>query len=854
MENLVEFLTNRMSLRIPQIRSLKILEDIVQINDISKKNDIKKELSKIQKKYPNIKDFEKNFISLCFSLATGVGKTRLMGAFITYLYIKGISKNFLIVAPSTTIYEKLIKDFSSHTDKYVFKGLDSIINKKPIIVTGNTWDQGISVNENLFGEDFKINIFNIDKINKEKGRIRKIQEYLGQSYFEYLSSLKDLVLLLDEAHRYKAKSGYKTLNEINPILALELTATAKTPGSKQTSFKNIIYSYNLAMAMRDSYIKIPSIVTRKNFDISKLNQDKIELIKLEDAIHCHEDVKTQLKTYSANYSKKYIKPFILVVAQNTKHSEKLKKIISSEKFFNGNYKKKVIEIHTNLKGEESEIATKKLLEVEKDNETEIVIHVNKLKEGWDVNNLYTIVPLRTSASDILTEQTLGRGLRLPYGKITRNNSIDTLRIIAHDNFEKIIDYAKSENNEFNLKFEYIGKDSDINNTKDIVINSNPYSFYENQNDEISKTTYEYLNTLNNQDSIMNNLSDEKFSKNIIKNIIEKNNFENNSKNISIINKSLKNLLTNSIKIPKIKLFPSKNIDFGFNSFELENLNEINYQPIEDDIIIQRITDEQRIFLKREESPEDENDLSIIILKKLTSHNEIDYEKNSKLLFKLINQLISHLKSYLKNKKDIKNVILNYSNQLSDFIYKQLKKNIWYSKPDYTFKVISEFSLQKNKQYTIKDKKKIVKLNQPIKNLKNINEYVYSGFKKCTSEYIKFDSDPERKFALLLDEFSKDVDRWMKPSKEDIEIEWENGKYYEPDFIFTFKNYKIITEIKDERNLKNEEVLKKTKASLKWMKYVNAMNTENDKWIYLLVPDTEITTSSTINSFIQKFKK
>ena len=68
----------------------------------------------------------------------------------------------------------------------------------------------------------------------------------------------------------------------------------------------------------------------------------------------------------------------------------------------------------------------KIIEVEKDNDTEIVIHVNKLKEGWDVNNLYTIVPLRASASDILTEQTLGRGLRLPYGKITKNNSIDTL--------------------------------------------------------------------------------------------------------------------------------------------------------------------------------------------------------------------------------------------------------------------------------------------------------------------------------------------------------------------------------------------------------------------------------------------
>ena len=162
-ESLIEFLSSRMSLRIPQKESLKILEEIVKTNNISKNNDIKR-ITQNPKKFPNVKDFERNFISICFSLATGVGKTRLMGAFITYLYISGISKNFLIVAPNTTIYEKLINDFSSHSNKYVFKGLDLIIKKKPIIVTGDTWDQGISVNENLFREDLKINIFNIDKI------------------------------------------------------------------------------------------------------------------------------------------------------------------------------------------------------------------------------------------------------------------------------------------------------------------------------------------------------------------------------------------------------------------------------------------------------------------------------------------------------------------------------------------------------------------------------------------------------------------------------------------------------------------------------------------------------------------
>ena len=73
-----------------------------------------------------------------------------------------------------------------------------------------------------------------------------------------------------------------------------------------------------------------------------------------------------------------------------------------------------------------------------------MIHVNKLKEGWDVTNLYTIVPLRASASEILTEQTLGGGLRLPYSKKTGVEAVDTLTIIAHDKFQEIIDKANKE--------------------------------------------------------------------------------------------------------------------------------------------------------------------------------------------------------------------------------------------------------------------------------------------------------------------------------------------------------------------------------------------------------------------------
>jgi type III restriction enzyme len=86
-----------------------------------------------------------------------------------------------------------------------------------------------------------------------------------------------------------------------------------------------------------------------------------------------------------------------------------------------------------------------------DEPTEIVIHVNMLKEGWDVTNLYTIVPLRAANARILIEQSIGRGLRLPYGKRTGVTAVDRLNIVAHDKFQEIIAEANKPDSAIHLQ-------------------------------------------------------------------------------------------------------------------------------------------------------------------------------------------------------------------------------------------------------------------------------------------------------------------------------------------------------------------------------------------------------------------
>jgi type III restriction enzyme len=228
-------ITGRLSLRPPQSESLAKLVRAIEAAPelLGHDRDVVAILSTLKAEFSTLEDFEREFPSLCFALATGVGKTRLMGAFIAYLHLAHGINNFFVLAPNLTIYNKLIADFTRNTPKYVFKGIAEFAQQPPLIITGDNYDQsGVAV-ANVpagFAYDVRINIFNISKINSEvrggkEPRIKRMKEVLGDSYFNHLASLPDLVLLMDESHRYRASAGVRSINELKPLFGLEVTAT-----------------------------------------------------------------------------------------------------------------------------------------------------------------------------------------------------------------------------------------------------------------------------------------------------------------------------------------------------------------------------------------------------------------------------------------------------------------------------------------------------------------------------------------------------------------------------------------------------------------------------------------------------
>ena len=116
--------SGRLSLRPPQTESLFKLARAIDAAPgmLKQERDLSAVLAALKAEFPTLTDFEREFPSLCFALATGVGKTRLMGAFISYLHLAHGYRHFFVLAPNLTIYDKLITDFTPNTPKYVFKG------------------------------------------------------------------------------------------------------------------------------------------------------------------------------------------------------------------------------------------------------------------------------------------------------------------------------------------------------------------------------------------------------------------------------------------------------------------------------------------------------------------------------------------------------------------------------------------------------------------------------------------------------------------------------------------------------------------------------------------------------------
>ena len=890
---------SRLSLRAPQAESLARLKQALDAAPqmLQHERDVGAILETLKAEFPALQDFEREFPSLCFALATGVGKTRLMGAFIAYLHLAHGINNFFVLAPNLTIYNKLIADFTRNTPKYVFKGIAEFAQQPPLIITGDNYDQSgaaVDAQPQGFAHDVRINIFNISKINSEvrggkEPRIKRMREVLGDSYFNHLANLPDLVLLMDESHRYRASAGVRAINELKPLFGLELTATPFVESSRgPVPFRNVVVDYPLARAMEDGFVKEPAVVTQRNFKASDHTPDEVEKIKLEDGVRLHEATKVELLTYARENGVKLVKPFMLVIARDTTHAGQLLGLLESPAFYEGRYAGKVIQVDSSRTGAEEEKMIARLLAVESvDEPTEIVIHVNMLKEGWDVTNLYTIVPLRAANARTLVEQSIGRGLRLPYGKRTGVAAVDRLNIVAHDKFQEIVDEANKGDSPIRLKQLMLEAPSADDKMASVQVASGAEAqlgladaapaaaggseakaaspvFATEAERQAARVVVEVINSLETRRDVAPSSSAllapqvqaliQKEAAERLRpvqgGLLDEADGETPPLDLArVVGKTAEILVQQSIDIPRIAVVPKGEVTTGFRPFELD-VSGLHLQPGKREIVGQMLRTSEQFTMEvetgvRERRPED------YIVHALMDFDDIDYFTHAELLYDLAGQMVQHLHSYL-SADDALNVLDMDRRLIAREIHAQMMEHFYEEATEFEVQVSRGFTKLKPCNYTVAAGQAPRHFRETVEDVGRIRQMLFGGFTKCLYPLQKFDSDSERRFAVILE---RDALKWFKPAKGQFQVYYKRGSEqpeYVPDFVVEMDACILLAETKKRDDLQSAEVVAKAEAAVRWCKLASdyAASVGGKPWKYVLVPHDEIVESRRLEDFLR----
>lgn len=878
-----------MSLRDPQYEALKCFDNIsskIEYKTASKSEAEKAASENCQEPHKIVVDKEFDFPSFCFDMTTGIGKTRLMGACIYYLYKTKGYKHFFILCPGNTIYDKMRRETVPGHPKYMFKGLEAEMGRPKVYDGENYLSYPVRyVQSELQIEktsEIQLFIFNISKIFTRgdlEFKFHKFNENLGGSFADVLRSFDDLVFCMDEAHRYYAPASKTAINYLNPVLGLEFTATPKSRN------KNIIFHYGLEEGA-GKFLKIPVVMGRTN--TAGYSDDDIEEMKLKDGIKLHERRKAIVYKYCIDNGLEQVKPIVLVACKDTTHAKKIKEKIDSDAFFGGRYVGKVIEIDSSTRGEETEENIQKLLTIEQNtNPVEIVLHVYKLKEGWDVNNLFTIIPLNAAKSDILALQTIGRGLRLPFGEITHIEEIDTLDIVAHDHYREIIDDIK-DNPVFKKRnlddedipeteavrveavvqdqqisiFDDVFKDTNVKSFQNIDTNKDIDNLYEayqkayvkkaapkkkdskpdgqitifdlfgdtadtSSVDTRSKGEQAPTDTTVSQDNLDITIEIAGPSKSNVPELYVKELFKQKVEEFKRV----------AISVPKISISYSSSIefkpftvkrnvmDFDVAASKIERYDAVNnrlLQTLDADPLMVDDPENTLACSLLETIPEfsyDDADLILDVVEQYLRLIDGDEETKRKIIRRYATVIVEDLRQQIYASKE----------EHTEFIYNVQQDLI----------VFGSFAKTKLKHVDGK-----LGYKKEIADKKNIKNYLFEGYRKSYYPVNSFDSDDERRFAVVLED-DEGVVRFIKPPLNQLGLFYRAGKQYNPDFLVETKDCKYMVEVKAANQVNNEEVQEKARAGVKWCECASKVDADDKKWKYRLVSGEDIIIGNTL---------
>ena len=433
--------------------------------------------------------FSEDWLRMVIKMATGSGKTKVLSLLIAWSYFHKcyeensiLSRNFLVITPNIIVLDRL---------KFDFEGL-KIFFEDPVLpdngFEGQNWRDDFQLNihmqDNVNTTQKVGNIFltNIHRIYTQEENVPRVDDNNTTEYFlgdkpvvkitdskinldEIVKDLDELMILNDEAHHIHDNrlAWFKSIEDINNTmkmkgssLSLQIDVTATPKHTNGLIFVQTISDYPLVEAIFQDVTKQPIVPDQSSRD--KLQEYKSSNFVERYREYIHLGYEEWKKVYPI-HEKLGKKAVLFIMTPDTIDCDDLSTYL--EATF-PEFKDSVLTIHTKENGDITEnVTSKNEEELQKlrrasneidswENDYKVIVSVLMLKEGWNVKNVTTIVGLRpySARSNILPEQTLGRGLRRMYND---SNTEEYVSVIGTDAFMDFIDSIESEGVEFDAR-------------------------------------------------------------------------------------------------------------------------------------------------------------------------------------------------------------------------------------------------------------------------------------------------------------------------------------------------------------------------------------------------------------------
>ncbi len=494
-----------------------------------------------------------------------------------------------------------------------------------------------------------------------------------------------------------------------------------------------------------------------------------------------------------------------------------------------------------------------------------------LKEGWDVTNLYTIVPLRAASARVLIEQTIGRGLRLPYGKRTGVAAVDRLSIVAHDRFQEIVDAANQPDSIIKLHSLVIS-DADLAQKPRVVV-ANPLiesrlgitpehltdatvdagsevaqAFTDPGEQEIARITYTAIRSLQ-RDPVFAPSIASVAKPEVQKRLAAEVQAQYNAGQLmldgvgpeidvtAVVASTTALVIDQTSSIPRIVVVPRGEVRSGFHDFALD-LAALRYQPVSEALWIQHLGTGHGEAVGLGSGGIFEARLEDYVVSGLIDFDDVSYDDNAAVLYSLAGQVAKHFLSYL-SEEDAHRVLRVYQRDIANFVHTQMQVHYWEDAVEYDVKVNSGFSDIRVSAFT--QTSPMVNFRVSPADKSNMGALLFDGFQRCLFPVQKFQSDAERTLAVILD---RDAQKWFKPALGQFQIHYRDGHHfrdYQPDFVAELDDRIVMLEPKAHNQMDDPLVLAKRAAAVEWCNHASdhAATSGGKPWQYALIPHDAI---------------